>query len=207
MQQWKRALDTDAGKHQRPARALEPDAPERERASPVKMQQSAREQQHAGTELDHDVAHAGAVRPLGAARPDQEHRGDRRELPPHEQRQEVAREHRPQRGAPVDQRGDMLGRILHVQRKDRREEERENEHVAEEQAQPVDPHQRERLPEQLDPSEFPVGEQQQPDEHGDWQRQQVRSPQPPPDERHEGGSENRQQRDRNVSAHSNPRIA
>jgi hypothetical protein len=207
VQQRQRALDADRGEHQRAARALQTDAAERKRAAGIHVERGAGKEQHARAELDDDVTHAGTICPLGAARPDQQHRGDRRELPPDEQREEIAGKDRPQRRPAVDQRRDVLGRILDVQRVERREEEREDEHVAEEKAQAVDAHERERLPEQLELSELPVGQQQQPDENGRRQRQQVRCAQAPPDERHERGAQNRQQGDRDISAHSNPRVA
>ncbi len=156
MEQGEGRLDAEGEEdqqHSRPGRAQEAvgadQLVEDHRPRAPVLDDRPRQEEHAGGDLDHEVAHAGAKGALGAPGPDQEHRGDRRQLPVHEEGQQVAGEDGADRRADVEHHGDLLETVLHVNGVDGPQDRRDVEDVAEEEAQPVHPHHGELGPEEL----------------------------------------------------------
>ena len=73
------------------------------------------QQQHAGQDVDGQIAQAGLVGGIIAGAPDQEDRGDRRQLPEHEQGQQVTGKDGAQAGTGIDQSGGIGDAVLLVQ--------------------------------------------------------------------------------------------
>jgi hypothetical protein len=139
VQQREGALDAERQQDQPAAGRREPDRIERERSGVPVVQQDSRQQQHARADLDDDVAHAGAVGLLGARGPDQKDGRNGDAFPEDEQRHQIAGEHRAKRAAGVDQAGGLLGDIADMQRVESADEGGQQEDIAEQQAEFVDP--------------------------------------------------------------------
>ncbi len=161
MQEGEGALDTEGREDQPAGQAVESDVGEGERAALLQVQQGPGQQQHAGQDLDHQVAQAGGQGAFTAPGPHQEHRGNREQFPEHEQCQEIAGEHGTQCAAGVHHGGDMLQRVLHVQGEDDRDECRDQEQVAEHPAEAVDAQRHQGVAEELELQQFSAAQAKQ----------------------------------------------
>src|SRR5690606_33055756 len=111
------------------------------------MLDGAEHEQHAGGELDQEVAHSGSIRALAAPCPDEEYRGDCGELPEHEEREQVARKNGAERRAGVGKPRGRLNGVSHMQAVDGGKERRDQEHPAEDEAPAVGTHEEKLLAE------------------------------------------------------------
>ena len=141
VQQREGALDAEGEEDQGAAEVVEPrvaEVVEGERPGGVVTDQKAGQQQHAGADLDEEVAHAGAEGALAAAGPDQEDRSYRGELPVNEEGEQVAGENGAHGGADVHGPAGVLQAVPEVEGVDRRDDGGHAEDVSEGEAELVD---------------------------------------------------------------------
>ncbi len=91
---------------------------EGDRSGLVAQDQDRRQEDQAGEDLDEQIAHAGAVGALRVARENEEDGAERQQLPEDEERDQVAGEDRAERLAGIEQAGDVLARVLDVEREE-----------------------------------------------------------------------------------------
>ena len=95
------------------------------------------EEQHAGQDVDRQIAQAGLVGGIVAGTPDQEDRGDRGQFPEHEEREQVAGEYGTQTGTGIDQTGGIGDAVLLMQPVERIDESGDDEDQAPDPGQTV----------------------------------------------------------------------
>ncbi len=207
VQQRKGALDPECQEDQPGSRRDQPQFVECDRLCGVEMEERAGQQKHARADLDDEIPHPRVEGTLGAARPDQEYRGDRRPLPIEEQRDEIAGEYRADRRPGIDEACDVLHHVVVVERVENAEKAGDQEDVAEDRAQPIDAQRDQRQAEHADLAEIAVGQRDQLRERQRRQRQHIGRAHQPFEQGHKQCPQNQDQAGRNLTDHSSPPAA
>jgi hypothetical protein len=149
VQEGKSAFDADGDEDQVRSQAAEAEGAEFDRAGVGDVKQGAGQQQDARAHLNDEIAHAGAIGALRAARPDQEDRRDGGQFPEHEKGDQVAGIDRADGPAGIDQRRHLLRCVRHLERVEHVDGGRREEDDSEHGGQPVDPEGRQLEAEEL----------------------------------------------------------
>ena len=205
VEQRKRTLDTEGDENKPTTQAVEPHIVECQRARLVDVCHGPCKQQHAGGYLEDQVPHAGPIRSLAAARPDQEYGGDRGELPVNEKRDQVTGENRADGAAGVDESGDVLSGVLHAEGEDHADERRDVEDVAEHEAERIDADGRQGVVEDGDLQEITLRNNQQLQEAQCRQKKHVGRARAPAQQRDQQPPEDQERAGRKAIDHSSRR--
>ena len=139
----------------------------------IAMEHDAGQQQHATGNVHEQIAVSRAQRFTPAPEPDQEHRGERHQLPEQEQGDEVARIDAADGPGDIEPGGDVLGVVLDVQAVKRAQDAHQAHDVAEDRAERIHAAKDECPVEEMHLAEFPAGHGQDAGKEQDGDEQQV----------------------------------
>jgi hypothetical protein len=147
------------------------------------------------------------IRPWGALRPDQKYRGYGGQFPADEQRHQIARQHRAQRRARIQQSRHLLHRIAQVPGINNRQQRGDVENEGEGEAQPVESQRGQGQAEKFDLSVLAIGQTPKLDQAQHRQRQQEAVPDETlrRQQRQQRTANQNQRRVETVNHRSNPR--
>jgi hypothetical protein len=141
----KGALDPESDQNEVGGDRTRPQIVEGDRTRVAQVENDSSQKQDPRSDLDDQITKTRPVSSIRAPGPDEPDGRDRGQLPPDEECDEVAGEERRDGGASVDQGGHVLSVVFYVEREDHREEERHMEDDGEDQGEPIDPQEDQRV--------------------------------------------------------------